>query len=62
MAKRDRQDGDPLPKRGGFFPVKRRDGDPDGWSDKKREDHTPTSTDHVPKHGRDGYPLGNRNP
>lgn len=53
-----------LPKRGGFFPTKRRAGDPDGWTDKKRDEdvHEEVSTDHVPKHGDEGYPLGKRNP
>ena len=64
MAKKDRQDGGPLPQRQGFFPVKRRAGDPDGWEDQKRDpskDPQP-STDHVAKHAQGGFPTGKRNP
>lgn len=53
-----------LPKRGGYFPVKRRAGDPDGWEDQKRDPskEPQPSKDHVGKHRDDGYPLGKRNP
>lgn len=61
-----RKDGDPLPRRGGFFPpsTRHRTGDPDGWTDKKRDDSVrdEPSTDHVGRHRRDGFPLGKRNP
>jgi hypothetical protein len=64
MAKKDRQDGDELPQRQGFFPTKRRAGEADGWEDPKRDpskDPQP-STEHVAKHAREGYPVGKRNP
>lgn len=64
MPRQQRQDGDQLPQRGGFFPTKRRSGDPDGWEDQKRDPakEPQPSTDHVARHSNEGYPLGSRNP
>lgn len=46
------------------FPVGKRADDPrsqpDGWTDKKRDQEDATTEEYVAKHSTQGYPLGGR--